>query len=198
MRTALKVVVVALIAALLAACGGSPATTPPAQPTTDTVAATTVPTALVLSETYTSENGRWTFQYPAGWIATMPMSNIFRIATSQATGDKAFTADAFRAGEVSVGFSLTPIDDLNSDPAMHVTNFTSRILISVGEAAETTVNGRNGARVDGSNDVRHMMVISQVFGDMYINATTYTNPGEFAQMEPTLLAIIESVNYSAE
>src|SRR5690606_7953338 len=114
------------------------------------------PTSPTLSETYTSDDGKWTFQYPAGWVINDSIANIILIATSQATADKAYTLAGYDADEASIMFGLNTINDSNNKPADHVTTFAGGIGIPLGEAAETTVSGRNGARVDGSSDVRHL------------------------------------------
>lgn len=187
------------LALLLTACGGeSPAATTAPQAPAENTETTEVSVAPTLSETYTSEDGKWTFQYPSGWVVTTPINNIILITTSEATANKTFSTAAFDSGEAAVQLGLNTINASNSDPSTHVQNFAGSIGIPLEESTATTITDRQAGRVDGKNDARHLMVVSQVFGGTYVDAVTYTNPGEFAQMESTLLAIIESVTYSAE
>lgn len=194
---------IGLLAGVLAACGGSPAS-PTAQPT---AVPPTEASAPVLGETYTSADGRWTVSYPTGWVVSDSIANIILLASSQATTDKTFSGAAFNAGEAAVQFGLNTRNNRDEEITAHVSSFAGGIGIPLGDAAALTIDERPAARVDGSNDNRHLMVISTLFddavdvavgtGDTYVDAVTYTNPGEFAQMEPTLLAIIESIHFSS-
>lgn len=202
MRKLLQFLVIGLLANVLAACGGSPAA-PTAEPTAVPPTEASTPT---LSETYTSADGSWTLQYPAGWVVNDSITNIILLASSQATADKTFSGAAFDTGEAAVQLGLNTRTNSDEDITAHVSSFAGGIGIPLGDAAALTIGERPAARVDGSNDNRHLMAVSVLFenavdvavgtGDTYVEAVTYTNPGEFAQMEPPLLAIIESIQFS--
>jgi hypothetical protein len=190
-----------ILAFTLAACGDNAAPANNPQPTAETenqFEAALTDVASQLSETFTSEDGVWTVEYPSGWVVSSPIPNLILIASSEATANKTFSTTAFDAGEAAVQLGLNTIVGDPISTAQHVADFAGSIGIPLGDASELTIGGRQAGRVDGSNDNRHLMVISSVYGDSYVGAVTYTNPAEFAQMEQTLVAIIESVNYSNE
>ena len=168
-------------------------------------------TAPSLTQTYTSEPdafpvGSVSFDYPDGWVVSSPFAGMILVATSESVANKTFSTSAFDTGEAVIQLGLNT--RTNSDEAItdHVTGFAGGIGIPLGEASEITLGENLAARVDGSNNNRYLMVVSVLFddavdvaagsGDTYIDAVTYSNPGEFDQMEATLLAIIETINYA--
>ena len=209
MRNLLRIFVMTGLILMLAACGGgdAPAATSESQPTAESVIETNaVPT---LSQTYTSDGTMFpvglSFQYPDGWVVSTPINNIILIATSEATASKTFSSASLDTGEAVIQLALNTRNNSDEEITAHVSSFAGSIGIPLGEASALTLGEHSAARVDGQNDARHLMVISVLFenavdvvigsGDTYVEAVTYSNPGEFTQMEPTLLAIIESINY---
>lgn len=158
-------------------------------------------TAAPLTESFTSGDGTVSFQYPSGWQVTEFIRQI-----SIATSPEAVEATSPTPGQFAARMLLGPIAAVSgltteSTPVEVVNNFMSVVGGQDGTTfnptSEITVGSRPAARVDGSAADGQGVLIAVNMGDGIYNIVSATSaPGELAQFEPTLLAILESVTYS--
>jgi hypothetical protein len=179
--------ILALLAVALAAC---------TNPGSSGVSGTAAP----LTETFTSADGTVSFQYPSGWQVTERILQI-SIATSQ----EALEANSPTPGQFAARMLLGPaaaVSGLTTDstPVEVVNQFITLLGEQDGTTfnptSEITVGDRPAARVDGSAADGQGVLIAVNMGDGIYNIVSATSaPGELAQFEPTLLAILASVAY---
>lgn len=199
---------VLLLALILAACGDQPTPTSPTGTTdnssssssSDTTGSSDSPANVELTQSYNEQadanSGNWAFKYPAGWVVPASQTFIRVIGSSDAVANKTFSYAAFEPGEVAIQLGVNTITKPGESVADHVKSYASSIGYPLGDASEIMVGGNKAGRVDGSNDSRHMMAISIVQGNNYVEVVAYTNPGEFEKQEPLIMKILETVKYT--
>ncbi len=200
MRNSMTVRLLFLLAILLvAACSTTPSST-----------TLTVPT---LDQTYTSGDGTLTFRYPAGWVTRESEGQIFlgtNAEVLESTGSSApATPGQFAAAVIvfptasvtGLGAQAGPLDVVSAfapflSGASETAGDTSPPVF--GDPIAITIGSRRAARVEGTSGADQALLIAlELESGVFAILAGGSAPGELARFEPTLLAIAETMQYSA-
>lgn len=194
-----------LVATILAAaCGGNAASQPAGGPATAAAATPTLAPsdAATLPATFTAADGR-SIRHPNGWYTREDLGIVY-LATSEAAASRLVGLGRLDPGEVFVqlaGYSIVP--GATSDPAVHLSDNVQGLLDGLGVAGGTpsrlSSDGRDGARIGAQNDGLALLAISlRVADDMFADVIAYSAPGEMADKEALILAMVDSLVYPGD
>jgi hypothetical protein len=204
---------ISTLEARLAVSQGTPAATPTLAPTVISelsptpapgAAASATPSAnATAGTTFTSQDGSITFSIPQGWVA-QEFQNGVVVGTSQAAIE---SSGPLKTGEFIVSLVIGPINSLPGvagkpgvqDVARaYGSRLASQANITMPPPTALSVGARNAARIEVPlKDVQASIVAVDLEGGNFVLALAFSAPGELSQFEPTLLAILESVQYKA-
>lgn len=205
---------IATLEARLSINQGTPAATPTPAPTViselsptpapTTTANTTPGVETALDAQFTSKDGSITFNYPQGWV-TQELQNGVVIGTSQ----EAIQSSApLKSGEFFLSLIVGPISSLpgvaGKPTAEDVVraygnNIGQQANITMPDPTTFSIGSRSAARIEVPlKDVQASIIAVDIEGGNFALALAFSASGELGQFEPTLLAILESVQYKAK
>ncbi len=168
---------------------------------------------IELSETFTSENGGFSFSYPSGWaLEASEFSDYLdvSIATRQDVIDRDIESEVFTPGDAQIQLfidefeAITEVVELPADAEADIilTKLVEMVIrmeepVRFGEVIPIELGESSGAKVE---------VIFGDNGQALIALTRYDNgligllflttaPGELAQWEAAALAVFESIQF---
>lgn len=178
----MKKTLITLLALLLGACAGSPA----------------AEDSPALEQTALFAGGRYQLSYPQGWL-----SGLDRDLLTIATDTELLTAEAMplEAGRI-VRIALLPPDAVTSTAGPNATPYqTLEALVTALPAGGqfvppeiVTIGGRSGARTleTSPTHARWLVVLAGQGGELFV-VQAVAPLGEMAELEPVLLAVLESI-----
>jgi hypothetical protein len=181
----LKLTTVLTIGLVLAGCAGA------------TAPATPVP----LIQNFQSGDGTISFNYPDGWIVS-DAPGLVTIANSQA----AIEAEVPAPGQFQARLFTTPISAIEGlglaatprDVLQFFAESLSTSGVTFNAPADLNVGSRPAARIEGSGtDGQGLVIAMNLDNGNYAFVSAISAPGEISRFEPTLLAILESLAYTA-
>lgn len=145
-----------------------------------------------LTETYTSEDGMYRFNYPSGWVVVDSVESLFLpyLTNTPAAleADTSFGPD--QVGILFFGPSNTPESPLDRIRS----NYAEDNSVTVDDVVEFTVNTRPAARARvTSADVEGLFIVIDIADNTLFVLAAATSPGELNQFESTILAITETI-----
>jgi hypothetical protein len=161
-------------------------------------AATSTPAPL--SQTFASSDSGIMLQYPAGWVASDLMGQVV-IANMQAAVDAVVPAPGQFQARL-FGTPISAINGLNADasPRQVIDFFASSLStsgVTFNSATELTIGDHDAARLEGNGtDGQAVVLVMNVGNGNFVFASATAAPGELAQYEPTLQAILKTLTYT--
>jgi hypothetical protein len=185
---------------------GITATPSPASITQATAApAATIDTAIELSETYTSQDGKIKFSYPKGWVIQESQNGLL-LSNSQAAIDN---TGNIQSGEFVANFLVRPgatVPNIKANPtARDVAERYSTIIIqrnnpnaTIPPAVDLTIGSYPAARVPlpGADAEASLIVVDLGSGNFGI-ALALGFKGELSAYETIFRKMLASVQYTA-
>lgn len=174
-------------------------------PTNNPITANSV-TTPELSRNFISDDGALTFDYPEGWTV-QGNSNQVVISNSQTALPSGSGGPA--SGQFFASVVIAPVLDtpgLSAEAnALQVLEVYSEFFAAdsegaaFGEAGTFTLNSKSVARAEniGSNTSQSAVIAFDLGNEIFAVAVAVAAPGELANYEPTLQAILGSMNYTA-
>lgn len=174
-------------------------------PTSDPIIESSIATSE-LSRNFISDDGALTFDYPEGWMV-QGNSNQVVISNSQAALPSGSGGPA--SGQFFASVVIAPVLDtpgLSAEAnALQVLEVYSEFFAAdsegaaFGEATTFTLNSNSAARAEniGSNTNQSAVIAFDLGNEIFAVAVAVAAPGELANYEPTLQAILGSMNYTA-
>ncbi|MBZ0280068.1 MAG: hypothetical protein K8L97_04960 [Anaerolineae bacterium] len=171
---------------LIAGCGGT--------------TASSTPTLLPLTETFTSIDGSISFKYPAGWFASEILGQI-TVANTQAAAEAATPAPGQFQTRMIVG-PISAVTGLAAESTpQEVIQFFAQTLSAQGvtfsQPIDLTLGAYSAARVEGTAADGQGVVMAVNIGDGNYNIVSATSAiGEMTRFEPMLRLILETLVYT--
>ncbi len=169
--------------------------------------ATLEPSALPLTESITTADGRTTVQVPAEWVTSRIATFGVNLANTGAALNRSLQS-TFQPGEVQIFVAvdtiarLTPTLNLGVPADADALTFVEGIInamdsvLTFGEPETLTLGELPAARVHASSDGLEGQSLVIELGDNVIGIVqVLTAPGELAQWLPTAQAVAESIVY---
>ncbi|MBN1284419.1 MAG: hypothetical protein JXB47_03395 [Anaerolineae bacterium] len=148
-----------------------------------------------LPETFTSVAEHLSIRYPDGWFAKDTAGGEASITTGQFV---TFIM-GMKPGEVQITIneSITTAPSAMERLMSEMEQMASGLGFALGEATETTVGGARAARLEAEQETWHLLAMAVERSDgHYFDVHAYTHPDEFAQYEPLILAILDTITYT--
>ena len=163
-----------------------------------------------LPNTFVSQDGSITFDYPEGWIVTEDPYEGIMLATSETALDNA-NAQTLVSGDFalmlmppSISITLTSASGITADTSITdaLTAIVGMIEGSDGPAfgtpAEMDLGDVSAARVDGTLDEGdYMIALIRFSPDAYLISVGISAPGTMSQFDDALDAILASVSFES-
>lgn len=156
-----------------------------------------------LPNTYVSEDGSLTFNYPEGWIVEATDFGEIMVATSE-TALMSVESDAMEPGEFA--FMLVPATamgfEMGSDPVASLALVLEAIggegAPDFGAPEALTIGDMEAARVEGGlSEGDYALLLLQVDPSNILMIVAVSAPGEIGDFNADLEAILGSVRYSS-
>lgn len=200
MRSSTPVRLLLLLAGLLiTACSPTPSNTASGTPTLD--------------QTYTSSDGTLTFRYPTGWVTRESEGQIFLGTNAEVLESTSSSAPATpgqfaaaiivfpTASVAGLGAEAGPLDVVSAfapflSGASETAGDTTPPVF--GNPTAITIGSRRAARVEGASGADQALLIAlELESGVFAILAGGSAPGELTRFEPMLLAIAETMQYSA-
>lgn len=157
-----------------------------------------------LSQHFVSADGTLEFDYPADWMVTDALGSIILSNSTEAfneAGDSVVPGTIFAVLFVqSLEGALPPQVEKNLWSAMEHSLQEAESGANApdfGEVVELPIGGQPSYHSRGSNDTQDALILVLDLGDGYFGElSAVTAPGELGQFEATLLAILETVEFT--
>ncbi|WP_162909420.1 WD40 repeat domain-containing protein [Aggregatilinea lenta] len=163
-----------------------------------------------LPNTFVSQDGSITFDYPEGWIVTEDPYAGIMLATSQTALDNA-DAGTLVTGDVAIMMAPPSMSAMlmSAGGITADTSITDALTALVGviegndvpafgTPVELDLGGVPAARVDGMlDDADYMIALIQFSPDTYLISVGISAPGTMSQFDDTLDAILASVSFES-